>query len=229
MSQVQPGIRRVILFATPLMTLILLLLHPLPDPAQMAAADQVRDLDWYLLMAPIADGFLLVHVLFSLALALLASSVFLLLEGLGGIAAGLSRACAFFFGVSYIVYETIIGTVTAMLVRGARALPPGEQAVIGGAIQRNFTDPLLGDLPSVVSLVAWVGWVLAVVLAAVALRRSGKPLAHCVLLGLSSIFFSHASMLGPLGMLFFLLAVVSMERAGSRADLSQASFQEVSP
>jgi len=222
-------LRRVIPIATPLLTFILLIAHPLPAQAQLVPVDELGDLDWYSLLEPIADAFLVVHVLFSLCLALLATSVFLLLEGLGGIAAGLSRACAFFFGVSYIVYETIIGTVTAMLVRGARALPPGDQAVIGGAIQRNFTDPILGDLPSVVSLVAWLTWVLAVVLAAVALRRSGMPLAPCVLLGLSSIFVSHASMLGPLGMLFFLLADVAMERAGSPADIIQPSFQEVSP
>jgi hypothetical protein len=49
-------------------------------------------------------------------------------------------------------------------------------------------------------------------LAAVALRRSGKSLGACILLGLSFIFISHASMLGPLGMILFLLAVIGIER-----------------
>jgi hypothetical protein len=174
-----------------------------------------KGLALYELLAPIAEGFLIVHLIFPLALALLGLSVVLLLNGLRGVAANISRISAFVFVVAYIMYETIIGTVTGLLIRDAAALSPAEQAVIGDAIYRNYTDPVLGDLPSVVSLTAWLSWLVAVVLAAIALRRSGKPLGACILLGLSFIFISDASMLGPLGMLFFLLAVVGLERARS--------------
>jgi hypothetical protein len=152
-------------------------------------------------------------MLFPLALALLGFSVILLLNGVQGIAATTSRVSAFVFVIAYIIYETIIGTVTGLLIRDAAALPPAEQAVIGDVIYRNYTDPVLGDLPSVVSLTAWLSWFAAVTLAAVALHRSGKPLGACILLGLSFIFISHASMLGPLGMILFLLAVIGIERA----------------
>jgi len=66
-----------------------------------------------------------------------------------------------------------------------------------------------------VSVTAWLSWTFATTLAAFALRRSGKPLGASILLGLSFIFISHASMLGPLGMLFFLFSAVGIERAGS--------------
>jgi hypothetical protein len=56
-----------------------------------------------------------------------------------------------------------------------------------------------------------------VILAALALRRSGKPLGACILLALSFVFVSHASLLGPLGMLLFFLAAVWLERAGAPA------------
>lgn len=217
MFQDQPQLRRLILIGTPLLTGILLLFHPLPDEAGTVSMDQLSGLDFYTLLVPIADQFLVVHVFFALALALLGLTVILLLDGVRGVAAKISRVCAFVFSVTYIMYETIVGTVTALLVRGAIALPPTEQAVIGGAIYRNFTDPFLGDLPSVLSVVAWLSWLLAVVLAAFALRRSGKPLVPCILLGLSFVFISHASLLGPLGVLLFLLAVVGLERAGSPA------------
>ncbi|MEJ2263716.1 MAG: hypothetical protein P8X95_09740, partial [Anaerolineales bacterium] len=52
-------------------------------------------------------------------------------------------------------------------------------------------------------------------LAALALRRSGKPLVPCILLGLSFILVFHSPPVGPIGMLLFLLAVVGIERAGS--------------
>ncbi len=211
----QPQLRRLILMGTPLLTGILLLFHPLPDTAETVQMDQLEGIDWYNLIAPIADQFLAVHVLFALALALLGLTVILLLDGVPGLAAKISRVCAFIFSVTYIMYETIIGTVTALLVRGAAALPPDEQAVIGAAVYRNFVDPILGDLPSILSIVAWLSWLLAVTLAAFALRRSGKPLLPCLLLGLSFVFISHASLLGPLGMLLYLLAVIVFERVNS--------------
>jgi hypothetical protein len=204
-----------ILVGTPLLTGILLLFHPLPESAETGHPVLPQGLALYELLAPIADGFLFVHVLFPLMLALLGLSVFLLLDGVRGIPANISRVSALVFVLTYIIYETIIGTVTGLLIRGAAALPPDEQAVIGDAIYRNYTDPILGDLPSILSVTAWLSWITAVSMAAIALRRSGKPLGACLLLGLSFIFVSHASMLGPLGMLFFLLAVVSLERSSS--------------
>jgi hypothetical protein len=204
-----------ILFGTPILTGILLLFHPLPESTEMEHTELPQGLALYKLMAPIADGFLIVHILFPVALALLGLSVILLVDGVRGIAARISRVSAFVFVVSYIVYETIIGTVTAFLIRSAASLPPAEQAVIGDAVYRNFTDPVLGDLPSALSVTAWLSWFFAVTLAAFALRRSGKPLGACILLGLSFVFISHASILGPLGMLFFLFAAVGIERARS--------------
>jgi hypothetical protein len=211
--QDQPRLRRLILFGTPILTGILLLLHPLPESAEMEHTELPQGLALYELMAPIADGFLVVHILFPIALALLGLSVILLVDGVHGTAAMLSRVSAFVFVITYIMYETIIGTVTALLIRNAAALSLAEQAVIGDAVYRNFTDPILGDLPSVVSVTTWLSWTFATALAAFALRRSGKPLGACILLGLSFIFISHASMLGPLGMLLFLFAVIGIERA----------------
>jgi hypothetical protein len=214
-TQNHTRLRKLILCGTPVLTGLLLLFHPLPEQAGTQSLELPQGLALYELMAPIADSFLAVHAIFPLALALLGLSVTLLLQGVSGMAANISRASAFVFSVTYILYETIIGTVTALLVRGGAGLPADEQAVIGDAVYRNFTDPIFGDLPSVVSVIAWLSWVIAVALAAVALRRSGKPLGACVLLGLSCIFVSHASMLGPLGMLLFLLAVIRIERTGS--------------
>ena len=209
MLQNQPRLRRLILIATPLLTGILLLFHPLPDPAE-----QMGGMDLYALFAPVAGRFLAVHILFAPALALLGLSVILLLNGTSGIAARISRFSAFVFAVTYIMYETIVGTGTGLLVRNAAALPPDEQAVIVEAVIRNFEDPILGDV-SVLSGVASLSWLLSVVLAALAIRRSGKPLVPCILLGLSFILIFHPPPLGPIGMLLFLFAVIGIERAGS--------------
>jgi hypothetical protein len=215
-----PQLRRLILMGTPVLTGTLLLFHPLPESAEMGLTALPKGLALYELIAPIAVGFLAVHALFPFVLALLGLSVILLLDGVSGLAANLSRVSAVVFAITYTLYETLIGTVTGLLIRGAATLPPFEQAAIGDAVYRIYRDPIFGDLPSVLSLAAWLSWTLAVVLAALALRRSGKPLGACILLGLSFIFASHASMLGPLGMLLFLLAALWLERSGAPAAAS---------
>lgn len=211
MLQDQPRLRRLILIGTPLLTGILLLFHPRPDPAQ-----QLGGFDAFAFLSIVADRFLAVHVLFTPALALLGLSVILLLSDARGTGARISRVSAFVFIVAYMMYEMIDGLVPALLARDAATLPPDKQAVIGNAIGRIIADPLLGD-PSVIFGVAWLSWIVAVTFAAFALRRSGKPLVPCILLGLSFIFVSHASLLGPVGLMLFLFAVVGIERARSPA------------
>jgi hypothetical protein len=213
MPHTHSRLRRSLLIAAPLLTGSLLLAHPLPDMSATGLAELPRGIVLYALLAPIADQFLLVHALFPAALALLGLSVISLLAGVPGPAAAVSRAGAVVFGVAYILYETLIGTVTGLLIRGAASLPPEAQAVIGDAIHRNFTDPVFGDLPSVIAVTAWLSWLVAVIAAAVSLRAVGRPRVPCALLGFSAVFVSHASPLGPLGMLLFLLAVIGLERA----------------
>lgn len=219
-----PRVQRLMIVGAPLFTGFLLLFHPRVEPVDMEHADQLGGIDLYALVAPLADSFLAVHVLFALALALLGLSIIFLLQGIPGFVAALSRISAFLFTVTYIMYETIVGTATALLVRGASSLPPGEQAAIGDAVRRIYRDPLLGDVPSILASVAWLSWLLAVILAAVALRRSGKPLVPCVLLGLSFVFISHASLFGLLGMVFFFLAAVGITRAAAPA-LTDMDFE----
>jgi membrane protease YdiL (CAAX protease family) len=216
MDKAQPGLRRVILIGTPILTGILLLFHPRPIPPDMGQAAQTGGMDVIAALGPVVDQFLAVHVLFAPLLALLGLSVIFLLDGAGGIAARISRVSAFVFVVSYIMYETIVGTAAALLVRGGAGLSPGEQAVISDAVNRIHRDPLLGDGPSALFLIVTLSWPLAVITAAIALRRAGKPPVQCVLLGLSSIFTFHASPLGSLGMVLFYLAVLANERAGSQ-------------
>jgi len=122
--QEQPAPRRIILFGTPALTLILLLFHPVPDPAAVGNPEVLRGLDLVNLLAPVAELFLAVHVIFALLLALLGLSIMILTREVRGIVATVSKVCAFIFSVAYIIYETLIGTATGLLVSGAAGLPP---------------------------------------------------------------------------------------------------------
>jgi hypothetical protein len=58
-----------------------------------------------------------------------------------------------------------------------------------------------------------LGWITAVIAAAVAVRRAGAPLATAVLLGLSAIVANHPPPTGPIGLAFFAGAVMLIARA----------------
>ena len=92
--QNQTRFRRLILIGTPILTATMLLFHPLPEAAETGMTELPEGLALYELMAPIAEGFLIVHLLFPLALALLGLSVILLLNGVQGITATISRVSA---------------------------------------------------------------------------------------------------------------------------------------
>lgn len=214
-------LRLLLLLGTPVLTLLLLLFHPRPDPSTVGTLQPSGGMDVVALLGPVAGRFLVVHVLFAPLLALLGLSVVRLLDGVRSQAATLARISAFVFAVSYIMYETIAGTATSLLARGALALSPEGQAVISAAVNRILGNPILGD-PSFLFAIASLSWSLAVIPAAVALRRTGHPRLPCILLGLSFIFFSHASLLGLVGLLLFFFGVVGVERAKTPVAIPRA-------
>lgn len=208
---IHPTLRRLILFGAPLLTFILLVFHPIGDLTELMEAEQFTDIDVYAFIAPVADRFIMVHVLFAPMIALMGLAMLLLVNHQRGIAAALSRVATGVFSVTYIMYETIIGTVSGVLVRSAASLPAEEQSVIADMVNGLWNDPIFGD-GGLIATTAMLEWALAVTSAAVSLYRSGKPLGACLLLGFSFMFAFHAPPLGTIGLSLFLLAVWWLER-----------------
>lgn len=208
---IHPLLRRLILFGAPLLTFILLVLHPIGDLTELMEAEQFTEIDVYAFIAPVADRFIAVHVLFAPMIALMGLSVLLLVNHQRGITAALSRSAAGVFIVTYIMYETIIGTASGVLVRSAANLPSEAQSIIADMVNGLWNDPIFGD-GGLIATIAMLAWALAVTSAGVSLYRSGKPLAACLLLGFSFMFAFHAPPLGTIGLALFLLAVWRLER-----------------
>lgn len=208
---IHPMLRRLILFGAPLLTFIVLVFHPIGDLAELMEAEQFTDIDVYAFIAPVADRFIIVHVLFAPMIALMGLAVLLLVNHQRGIAAAISRVSASVFIVMYIIYETIIGTTSGVLVRSAASLPAEEQAIIADMVNSLWNNPIFGD-GGLIATIAMLAWALAVTSAAVSLYRSGKPLGACLLLGFSFMFAFHAPPLGTIGLALFLLAVWRLER-----------------
>jgi hypothetical protein len=73
-----------------------------------------------------------------------------------------------------------------------------------------------GGGPSVLGILGPLGWVTAVVGAAIALRQAGVPRVPSILIGLSAIFAVHSWPTGSLGLAFFLLSAGWVESARSK-------------
>ncbi|HXV32826.1 MAG TPA: hypothetical protein VD769_02360 [Gaiellaceae bacterium] len=207
------ALRRAFLIGTPLALAAVLWFHP-PGGEVDAVYEGVRH---------DAGAWLFVHTAFLLFIPLLALAVLVLLRGLESRAATVSRIALVFFLVFYTAYEVTVGLGTGVLTDYANGLPPAEQAAVADAIQHLNGNNVLGD-PASVSLVAGLlGWVVAMVAAAVALRRAGAGWPLTLLVGLSALFAIHPPPVGPAALVCFALAAVLIEIWWARPEPSVAA------
>jgi hypothetical protein len=212
-------LRRVFLVATPLALAAVLWFHP-PGGEFDAVYEGVRH---------DVGAWLFVHTVFLLFIPLMAFAVFLLLNGLQSRAATVSRIALVFFLVFYTAYEVTVGLGTGILTDYANGLPASEQAAVADAIQHLNRDALLAD-PISVSLVAGVlGWAVAMVAAAVAVRRAGAGWPATVLLGLAALFAVHPPPIGPPALVCFAAAAVLLERGRAVQARSEAAVGRPEP
>lgn len=197
------GIRLALLVGGPLALAVVLWWHPAGGENVYAG---VRD---------DVDAWLFVHVTFLLVTPLLGIAAFVLLNGLSSRAATVSRVALVFFLVFYTAYESNVGIGTAILVDYANGLPAAEQAVVADAIQDYNRNAILTD-PSLSFLAGGLGWIIAMIAAAVAFRREGAGWALTLLIGFAAVFAIHPPPIGPLGLVCFAAAVVLAERTRAR-------------
>ncbi|WP_328475619.1 hypothetical protein OHA21_19795 [Actinoplanes sp. NBC_00393] len=194
--------RRAFLLAVPLAWAVLLLFHPNPDPGDMY--DSLRD-------EP--GRWLTVHLGTLFLIGLMGAAVYLLVDGLPGTAAKISRVGAGVFAVFYGAGEAIQGIGVGVLVQHVNQAPESERVAGARAVQALWDNPVSDDLAVTIGA---IGWAVAVFAAAAAVHRAGAPLAATVLLGLSSIVLMHAPPIGPVGLLCFAAAVVVLDRSPRR-------------
>jgi hypothetical protein len=116
------------------------------------------------------------------------------------------------FLVFYTAYEVTIGLGTGILVDYAAGLPAAEQAAVADAIQHYNGDAVVGDPVSVALILGLVGWMVAMLAAAVAFRRSGASWLIVALLALAALFAIHPPPVGPAALVCFAAAAVLIER-----------------
>ena len=197
-------LRRVFLVAPPLTLAVVLWFHPAggSDVYEGVRAD--------------AEAWLFVHTAFLLFIPLLGIGAYLLLRGLRGRPATVSRIALVFFLVFYTAYEVTAGLGVGILVEYANGLPADEQAVVAGAIQDYSRNGVLGDPLSVSLVLGVLGWMVAMIAGAVALRAAGAGRSAAALVGLAALFAVHPPPVGPVGLACFAAGAMLVERARGR-------------
>jgi hypothetical protein len=190
------------MIGVPLAWAVLLLFHPSGE------ADRI-----YVSLRDQVTAALVVHIGMMLFIALMAGGIYLLLRGVEGTAARVSRIALVPFVVFFSAYETLQGTANGILVNELNGLPEHERA--GARVIQEFAEsPLVRDL-GVFASIASLSILVAMIAAGIALRRhAGAPLAVPILLGLFGVLIGgHPPPFGPIALVCFVAAVVLFWRS----------------
>jgi hypothetical protein len=202
------ALRRVVLLGTPLTLAILEYFHPLVT----------RDLAGTLF--PVAGWRVTLHVVQLVLFALMGAALWLLTDGLHGIATTVSRLGAAVFVVFYSAGDALLGIATGILARGVGDLPAEVREGRAEAIATFFEDPIAIGL----YFVGELGWLVGLLAAVVALYAGGSPRLPLVLLVLSGrvlLVFDHPAPYGPIVFGSFFLGALWLELTGGRRSVAK--------
>jgi hypothetical protein len=157
---------------------------------------------------------LAVHIGMMFFIPLMAAVGYLLLRGVGGTAARVSRIALLPFAVLYGTWEALQGIAIGVLIDRVNDLPAAERATGADLIQGFGENILVRDL-GLLGAPGSIAFVIAMIAAGVALHRhAGAPLAVPVLLGLAGFLITaHPPPFGPTGLVVFVAAVVLLVRS----------------
>lgn len=191
-------VRKAFLALPPLVLAAVLLIHPTDESETIYAS--VRD---------DVNAFVTVHVALLFAFPLLGLATYALLHGLHGRAATVSRVAIVFFLVFYTAWEVMAGLTTGILARSANAATGAEQAGIAGAIE----DLNHHWITQVSLALGSLGWIVAMVAAAIAVRAVGVRWPGLVLVTAAAAFAVHPPPVGPVALVAFAAGALLVERA----------------
>jgi hypothetical protein len=206
--QRRPLSRREVIFlvGVPLAWIVLLLFHPAGEGKEIYVdlQDQVTRM-------------LTVHIGMLLFIPLMAVVVYVLLRGVEGTAAVVSRIALAPYVIFYGAWEALYGIGLGILADAVNGLPASERATGAAVIQDYAENVLIRGFGVLVSLGS-IAFIIATIAAGLALRRhAGAPLAVPVLLGLSGFLITaHPPPYGPTGLALFIAAVLLFARSQAK-------------
>jgi hypothetical protein len=202
------ALRRVVLLGTPLTLAILEFFHPLVS----------RDIAGTLF--PVAGWWITLHVVQLVLFAFMGAALWLLTDGLHGIATTVSRMGAAMFVVFYGAGDTLLGIATGILALGAGDLPTEVREGRVEVIATIFESPIAIGL----YFVGELGWLVGLLGAVVALYAGGSPRLPLILLVLSGcvlLVFDHPVPYGPIVFGSFFVGALWLELTRGRRSVAE--------
>lgn len=190
--------RRATLFGSPVVAAAVVAFHPAdPNTAHSLGAD--------------IDLYVGIHVALLFVLPFLAMAVWLLLDGLEGRAAAVSRIALPFMLVFYAAFDALVGIGAGLLAREALTFEGAESAGAEAMAARWMEIPM--PIP-IVGALGPLSWTIALGAAAVSHQRAGSSIVAVIGLALAAPLFGfgHAFITGPIAMAALLVAAVIIER-----------------
>jgi hypothetical protein len=173
-------VRRLVLRGTPVAFGVVSLLHPVPGSRPIVEA-----------LEPDLRRWLVVHVAQLALLALLAATLWLLVDGLSSGAATVCRVALVPFLAFYSAFDAVVGIGTGTLVGLARGLD-GDARTTAVRLAQAFWDARLSQGAAIFAVIAaaHLAWLVAVGAAVVALRQAGASRTIVALLALAGALFA---------------------------------------
>jgi len=190
------------LLGVPLAWAVLLLFHPTGD-------------EYYEVISDSVTPWLVVHLGTMLFIPLLAAAMFVLLRGINGTAATVSRAALVVFAVVYAAFEVTVGIGSGIIGDAINALPPAERAA-GADLLTSYNE---SNVITVLSTIGSLAWLVAVMAAGVALYRRANTTSSLAVVALFLIsapgIVIHVTPFGPAGLALFIVALLLVIRSAA--------------
>jgi len=178
---------------------VLLLFHPTGD-------------EYYDVISDSVTPWLVVHLGTMLFIPLLAAAMFVLLRGIEGTAATVSRVALVVFAVVYAAFEVTVGIGSGILGDAINALPAGERAA-GAELLASYNE---SGVITVLSTIGGLAWLVAVAAAGLALFRRARTASSIAVVALFLVsapgIVIHVTPFGPAGLALFIVALLLVMR-----------------
>jgi hypothetical protein len=196
------------LVGVPLAWAVLLLFHPGGEGTEIYR--DVRDK---------VTVWMVVHIGMMFFIPLMAVVVYVLVRGVEGTAAQVTRIGLVLFVVFYGAFELIQGIGVGILANEVNGLPQADRATGADLVQDFAEHPLVRNGLGVFVTLGSLGLVTAMIAAGIALHRhAGAPRSVAILLGLSGFLITaHPPPYGPVGLALFIAAVLLFVRSQAEA------------
>jgi hypothetical protein len=189
------------LVGVPLAWAVLLLFHPTGDG------------EYYDIVSGRVTAWLVVHLGTMLFIPLLAAVIFVLLRGIEGTAALVSRMALAIFAVFYGAFEAVVGIGSGIITDAVNALPAGERGT-GAELLATYNE---SGVITVLSTIGSIAWLIAVAGAGIALYRRAHTASSVAVVALFVIsapgIVIHVTPFGPAGLALFIAALVLVMRS----------------